>query len=126
MTSKIYTPDDPLEVHLELDTTLERRSLMEFICANAKSFSVEHSKTRLDGHTIRFYDSDGKPLIHHKIKTPYVTGEVVSTDPDVLEALEVMKTNNIHATNIYCQPYKHLTRLRVDADAFAQVDEPQS
>lgn len=124
MTRKIYTADDPLEVHLELDTTLERRSLMEFICANAKSFSVEHSKTRQV--TIRFYDSDGKPLVHHKIKTPYVTGEVVSTDPDVLEALDVMKANNIHATNIYCQPYKHLTRLRVDADAFAQVNKPQS
>lgn len=126
MTRKIYTADDPLEVHLELDTTLERRSLMEFICANAKSFGAERDPHNPDKYIVRFYDSDGKPLVHHKIKTPYVTGEVVSTDPDALEALDVMKANNIHATNIYCQPYKHLTRLRVDADAFAQVDKPQS
>lgn len=68
MTRKIYTADDPLEVHLELDTTLERRSLMEFICANAKSFGAERDPHNPDKYIVRFYDSDGKPLVHHKLK----------------------------------------------------------
>ena len=124
MSQKAYTSSNPLTLYASIGPLELRRPVMEYIRDNARGYEVERGEG--GEYVLYFHDADGNGMTHGAFKFAELCATVLNPTPGVREVLEVMVMNNIHATNAYCQPYKHLTRLRIDADGFNQAHTPHS